>query len=604
MEERSPGSYRFSIRGSSLRSPFGVRNVKFYWNGLPLTDGGGNTYLNLLDFGALNSMEIIKGPGGSLYGAGTGGVVLLQSADNKNEFQGSVSGGSYGLFRAQAGGDLVRRDKFQLNLRGGYQRSDGYREQTAMNRWMAQAGWKHTLSARTSLTGTIFSTRLYYQTPGGLTKAQYDADPRQARPSTPTAAGAVDQQAAITNQTTYGGMVLEQRWNDRWTSHIGVFGSVTDFSNPTIRNYEIRHEENWGGRGDTQAQFTISRVSGKITAGIEYQHFFSPDVVYDNNGGSVGNIQTDDQLRSQMAIGFLQAELNLPHQWFITIGGSGNFIQYDFLRVSLNPEVKQQRAFNPVFSPRLALLKKMSDSFSLYASVSNGFSPPSLAEVRPSTGAFNNGLNPEQGTSYEAGLKLNTPAGWAINLAAYDFRLNETIVIQRDASGADYFINAGATAQQGVELSVGWTRILPEGILRNLRVWTSQTFNHYTFDSYINDGKDYSGHPLTGVPEVTVATGIDLVFRKGLYANITSYYSDRIPLNDGTTSYASDYLLLGTKIGYRFATRAPLECFFGADNLLDTKYSLGNDLNAVGGRYFNAAPGRNYYMGLSVQLSR
>lgn len=49
MEERSPGSYRFSIRGSLLRSPFGVRNVKFYWNGLPLTDGGGNTYLNLID---------------------------------------------------------------------------------------------------------------------------------------------------------------------------------------------------------------------------------------------------------------------------------------------------------------------------------------------------------------------------------------------------------------------------------------------------------------------------------------------------------------------------------------------------------------------------
>ena len=27
MEERSPGSYRLNIRGSSLRSPFGVRNV-------------------------------------------------------------------------------------------------------------------------------------------------------------------------------------------------------------------------------------------------------------------------------------------------------------------------------------------------------------------------------------------------------------------------------------------------------------------------------------------------------------------------------------------------------------------------------------------------
>lgn len=46
MEERSPGSYRLNIRGSTLRSPFGVRNVKVYWNGIPFTDPGGNTYLN------------------------------------------------------------------------------------------------------------------------------------------------------------------------------------------------------------------------------------------------------------------------------------------------------------------------------------------------------------------------------------------------------------------------------------------------------------------------------------------------------------------------------------------------------------------------------
>ena len=46
MEERSPASYRINIRGSSLRSPFGVRNVKVYWNDIPVTDPGGNTYFN------------------------------------------------------------------------------------------------------------------------------------------------------------------------------------------------------------------------------------------------------------------------------------------------------------------------------------------------------------------------------------------------------------------------------------------------------------------------------------------------------------------------------------------------------------------------------
>lgn len=50
MEERSPGSYRMNLRGSTLRSPFGVRNVKVYWNNIPFTDPGGSTYLNQLSY--------------------------------------------------------------------------------------------------------------------------------------------------------------------------------------------------------------------------------------------------------------------------------------------------------------------------------------------------------------------------------------------------------------------------------------------------------------------------------------------------------------------------------------------------------------------------
>ena len=83
MEERSPGSYRMNVRGSTLRSPFGVRNVKVYWNGIPFTDPGGSTYLNQLGYYNFNSIEVIKGPGGSLYGAGTGGVILINGMPQK-----------------------------------------------------------------------------------------------------------------------------------------------------------------------------------------------------------------------------------------------------------------------------------------------------------------------------------------------------------------------------------------------------------------------------------------------------------------------------------------------------------------------------------------
>ncbi|MEL6276272.1 MAG: Plug domain-containing protein, partial [Bacteroidota bacterium] len=98
-EQRSPGSYRISVRGSSLRAPFGVRNVKVYWNGLPLTEPGGDTFLNFLDPTNIQSLTIFKGPAGSLYGAGTGGAVLLNSAAGQVGDQVSLQIGQFGSAR-------------------------------------------------------------------------------------------------------------------------------------------------------------------------------------------------------------------------------------------------------------------------------------------------------------------------------------------------------------------------------------------------------------------------------------------------------------------------------------------------------------------------
>src|SRR5687767_1318492 len=99
MEERSPGSYRLNIRGSALRSPFGVRNIKVYYNDLPFTNPGGHTFFNQLGVYNFGSVEIIKGPGSSLYGAGTGGVMLIEgmNASEEDGITGAYSTGSFQL---------------------------------------------------------------------------------------------------------------------------------------------------------------------------------------------------------------------------------------------------------------------------------------------------------------------------------------------------------------------------------------------------------------------------------------------------------------------------------------------------------------------------
>jgi len=605
MEERSPGSYRFSIRGSLLRSPFGVRNVKVYWNGLPLTDGGGNTYLNLLDFDAVTSAEVIKGPGGSLYGAGTGGVLLLnKSIAAQPSLSASMVFGSYGLQRYRVQGE-GGNDKVRASAQYVHQAADGYREQTRMRRDALNADVKTVIDERNTLSASLFYSDLYYGTPGGLTRAQYDENPKQARPpktTPPPQPGAVDARAAVSNKTGYIGLVHDIDWNSQWTSTTGVFGSQTAFENPTIRNYESRDETNAGIRHETAYTFD-GKINGKISFGAEYQYFFSPIKVSSNVDGSPGVLQSDDELKSNQLLMFAQADLTLPASFFLTVGLSYSKLKYDFLSLNSSPEISQHRSFTPQLSPRIALLKKFGEALSVYGSVSSGFSPPSLAEVRPSTGAYNNLLNPEHGLNYETGFRgglLNNRL--LFDAAFFMFKLDETIVIQRAEDGAEYFVNSGKTDQRGIEAKLTWRQTMNGQTFSAFNAWISYAYSHFRFTDYVQDGVSYSGNRLTGVAPTVATLGLDATIWK-FYANATLGYVDAVPLDDANTAYADEYVLLGGRIGFKSQAgrNLPFEIFAGIDNALNQKYSLGNDLNAIGGRYFNAAPERNYFAGVAIR---
>jgi len=607
MEERSPGSYRFSIRGSSLRSPFGVRNVKAYWNGLPFTDGGGNTYLQLLDFGSVGSMEIIKGPAASLYGAGTGGVLLMKSPPvSGDEIEAGVVMGSYGLQRYSISGQ-IHRDAVSANVRFAHHKSEGYREQTALKRNAANADVVVRMNDRSTLTSTLIFSNLFYETPGGLNLAQFQEDPSQARPPS-VSLGAVEAKAAVTNETIFGGVIYDIDWNNQWTTSAGVYAGFSDFENPSIRNYEQRDETNFGLRTTTDYQLfrSQSSIGGKISFGGEYQYFVSPIAVFDNDGsGNPAAVQVRDEVSSSAGLVFGQAQLEFPGALFLTAGISANFLKYGFERIEPTPTIVQDRSFDVVVSPRLAVLKKFAEALSLFASYSDGFSPPSLAEVRPSTNTFSNDLKAEIGNNFELGARgVSADKRLGYDVVVYDFRLRNTIVVQRNEEGADYFINAGKTAQRGIEALASYDFANADETLSEFKLWGSYAYQHYRFKEYVVLDEDFSGNALTGIAPTTVSAGIDLAINKKFTSNITASYVDHVPLNDANTAFAEEYILLGLRLGWHTAVKESnrLQVFAGIDNLLDERYSLGNDLNAFGGRYYNAAMPRNYYAGVSVKL--
>lgn len=608
MEERSPGSYRLSIRGSSLRSPFGVRNVKVYYNDIPYTDPGGNSYLNQLGFYNIRSVEIIKGPGSSLYGAGSGGVLLIRSDANPFIPGASVdySIGSYNL------------NNFNTNIRFGndnsnntinyqHQISDGYRDHTSLRR--DNFTWDAIL--KTTKTQKIqvhfLYGDLYYQTPGALTKNEYNANAKAARPAAGIFPSADKAKAAIYQKTFLAGFSLEQKFNEHWQNNTSLYGAYSQMRNPSFRNYGRTSEPHFGGRTVFQFNKEFNSASLTLHAGAEFQQSFNTQRIYKNNNGQPDSLQTDDEIFNSQGFIFLQAIAELHAGWIFNAGASINKLSLSFRRLSTVPSVDQKRNFNNEITPRFAILKKLNKTISIYGSISRGFSAPTTAEVLPSTNIFNDQLQAENGLDYEFGLRgslLKNKFYFDIN--TFFYRLKNAIVQRRDAAGADYFDNAGSAKQNGLEAFLSY-RISDNDHLffNHIALNVSDTWNDFHYKEFKQINNDYSGKQLPGVARQTLAAAFDVSTKIGLYANTTFFHSGRIALNDPNTDYASSYDLVGLRIGIKRALskKMQLEIFSGAENIFDEKYSLGNDINAAGGRYYNAAAGRNYYAGISINFN-
>jgi len=613
MEERSPGSYRLSMRGSLIRSPFGIRNVKVYLDDIILTDAGGNTYLNLIDMNLLSGIEVIRGPAGSIYGSGTGGVVHLSAAGPAQASTGGradqtgrlqVSAGSYGQY-AQNLGWVVSGKRSRLAIAQGVYLSDGYRKNSRMRRDAFQADWTAEGEKGAAYRGFLLLSDLSYRTPGGLTLAQQSADPRQARPATPVLPSAEAQRTGIDNATALAGFSASHRLSGGLHWRNALTYSRTGFSNPFFSNYERRRETNLGLRSvlDLRREWSSGGL-GWVT-GIEWQQ---GDYAIDssgNQGGLPDARLVRDQVKALQGFLFTQLEVRLPGNLTVQTGISLNRFSYRLARTLGTPSLPPSDiGFDLQPAPRLAVLWKPVRTLSLHASLTRGFSPPSLAEVKPSAGGFGTGLQAENGWSREAGVK---GALWRnriqFDATVFDFLLREAIVRRTNASGAEFFINAGDIRQRGVEAFLEAFPIQhpASAAVRQLRLWTSLTLSDFRFGTYTSGNTSTTGNRLTGVPDATATAGADLSLAGGAYANLTRYQCGRLPLTDANDAFAEPYVLWHARIGWRSRPdKKPIDIFLAAENLNDVLYSSGNDLNAFGRRYFNPAPGRSFVLGVNM----
>lgn len=603
MEERSPSSYRLHVRGSSMRAPFGVRNVKVYYKGLPFTDPGGTSYVNQLGPDEWAGAEIVKGPAGSMYGAGTGGLVMLGNTPSpQSGLQAGYSFGSYRSHHSFAAGELVRANTTQrLSLQ--YSASEGYRDQSASERGLLS--WSidsRRISERLRLSGALLAGTLFYETPGGLTRAEYTEQPRASRPAAAGFPGAAQANASIRQRMLWSGVSIHARISDFISNRTGVYFAHISSGNAAIRNYAETVQPYGGVRSVFHAELGKGPLLSLWDAGLEWQTGTSSVGVFDNNGGNKAAQRSQESVRNGQGFLFLQTRLRCG-SWELAAGASINSVAIRYRRSLPDAAGPFTRSFDGIIAPRFSLAKVLPAHFTAFVAVAEGFSPPATDELLPSGSAWNGGLQPERGRNYEAGIRYSLHDRLYFSVNAYYFRVYEAIVQRRDAGGGDVYINAGRTRQPGLELSGYRLWGMADGL--SCRTQFSYAFQPYTYQQFERDGRDFSGNRLPGIPRHNVYAGALLRYRSLLMVQVWYFFNSRQALNDANDVWGAEQHQLSIKAGRELRLKhAGFTLYAGVNNLLNSRFSLGYDINAAGGRYYNAAPLRNYYVQIRADIGR
>src|SRR5690606_13030670 len=325
---------------------------------------------------------------------------------------------------------------------------------TAMDRKVFQMAGTFFPSPKQAISTQILYADLHYELPGPLTAEQLAENPKQARP------GSAAQNASITQKSLYGTLTHEYQFSEKISNQTSLYVNTTDFENPFNLDYKKETQYGYGGRtrftyNDQWGQFPV-----RLIAGGEYQFGKTAAQNYGNKAGKADTIRFSDDLITTQAFLFQQLEVDLSESLLVTLGLSENFSRFDSdrnINASTGIPSSAERKFDPVIIPRVALSGRLTDNSALYGSLSAGFSPPTIDEVRTNEGSINLDLEAEKGKNYEVGYRANYLDGkFNVDITAFYFQLDETITSFTNEQGVVLFRNAGATDQKGIETMISY----------------------------------------------------------------------------------------------------------------------------------------------------
>ncbi len=606
MQSSNLTTSRISIRGIGARTPYGTNKVRAFYGNIPLTSGNGETIIDDIDLESLGSIEIVKGPLSTLYGAGLGGALLLSPDIPQSDGQTVTVSAVHGSFGTNKNNIGYKAKGKHGALQAGYHRlqSDGWRDNSAYDRestTLAGHIWRGN-SGKLTYMGNY--TRLTSYLPSSIDRTTFDQNPKAAASSWAAAKGYKKYESVL------GGLGYDGTINDRWRYGTAVFANYKDNDEPRPFDILGQYTFGYGARAQLSGQVRIGTLASVVHVGLEYfgDAYAGRTIenLYRDNGGNgslEGRWLTAQNQSRQWTNAFAQWRLPVEN-WELQAGCNLNQTRFD-LEATFPEKRATTHRYEAIWSPQASLLYRSGGHRTFYLSASGGFSLPSIEETLTESGAINPDIKPETGLNLELGAKVY---GWDqkfyAEVAAYRMDVRNLLVARRVAEDRYIGVNAGQTLHQGVEFlvryhaEIGAIRILP---------YASGSFGDYRFEDFTDRGEDYSGNRITGVARQKYALGLRADCGRW-YALADWLYVSDIPLNDGNTAFSDAYRTLNVKTGCDFRLRTSLKAGFhvGINNAANERYAALVLPNAMASgtsqpRYFYPGLPVNYYANVSFE---
>ncbi len=611
MQQGALNTNRITIRGIGSRTQYGTNKVKAYYEGIPLTTAEGETTIEDIDLETISRIEIIKGPNSTSFGSGLGGVIQLFSKDilSKESFAKSkTTVGSYGLLQQSFSGGYGTV-KSSLFSNYSHLQSDGFRANSAYDRKSFTLHGKQSISDKGSFSFIGNYTRLKAFIASSINETDFKNMPEKAAANWAAAQGYESYDKIVL------GLGYQHRLSEKWSFKANVFSNFKDAFEP--RPFDILDDKttSLGLRSTVNFRSKLYSIPFEASLGTEMATELYTFSLFENkyqsqpNQGSIEGAEFSSKKQNRNYRNyFLQMDFELTQNLHLETGVALNATQYsleDTFKTNTTIE-KTDYTFGNVWSPRLGISYEVAASKNIYASVSKGFSVPSVAETLTPEGEINTNLKPEVGWIYELGFKGN----WLqkrlyTEMAFFSTQINNLLVARRTAEDQFVGVNAGESSHKGVELALNYQLVNTDRI--QLTPYFSGTFNNFKFRDFVDGDNDYSGNALTGVPNKQWNAGVDAKTASGFIANASYLNVGSIPMNDSGTKYSESYSLVNIKFGYSLTILKFLktEISSGINNLGNSKYAASILPNAVGfgkalPRYYYPGNPRNYYAGFSV----